>query len=310
MQITPVALDAIFINFNTLYQQAYERAAPWWSKVAMEVPSTSRENRYGWMKIIPRMREWVGERKINNLAGRSYTIENKDWELSVGVERNAIQDDQLGLFGPAIAMMGDQAARHPDDLLTTLIQSGVTALAFDGLPFFSASHPVDSDNTALGTYSNNFTTTPLNSANFQSVRAAMKAFKGEDNKPLRVDPRLLIVPPQLEATALQILNAEFTAPAAAFGQNAAGGYQTNVLKGSADLLVIPELANEPTTWYLADMSKPVKPFVYQSRKAPVFVSLTAPTDENLFYRKEFIYGIDSRDNVGYSLPFLCSRAIA
>lgn len=310
MQITPAVLDAIYINFNTIYQQAYERAAPWWSKVAMEVPSTTRENRYGWMKLLPRMREWIGERKVNNLVARGYTIENKDWEDTISVERNQIMDDTLGLFAPALAMMGEQAARHPDDLLTTLMQTGTSALCFDGLPYFSASHPVDSDNAALGTYSNLFTTTALSSANVQAVRAAMKSYKGEDNKPLRVEPKLLIVPPQLEATALQIANAEFTAPAAAFGQNAAGGFQTNVLKGSFDVLVIPELANEPTVWYFGDFAKPVKPFVYQNRMAPQFAALTAPTDENVFFRKEFLYGVDSRDNVGYSLPFLCARAIA
>lgn len=310
MQITPAILDAIFLSFNTQYQQAYDRAEPWWNKIAMEVPSTTRENRYGWMKLIPRMKEWVGERRINNLVARGYAIENKDWEVTIGISRNDIQDDQLGVYAPGVAMMGEQVRRHPDDLLTILLQSGTSLLGFDGLSFFNASHPVDTDNSALGTYSNNLTSTALTAPNFSSARAAMMAFKGEDNKPLAVRPSLLVVPPQLESAARQILNAEFIAPAAAFGMNAAGGYQTNVLKGSADLLVIPELANEATTWYLLDVTKPVKPFVYQNRKAPEFVALTSPTDENLFFRKEYIFGADSRDNVGYSLPFLAMRCIA
>lgn len=308
MILGPATIDAIFYNFRLDFQGAYDRAEPWWNKVASLVPSSGRENRYPWLKLMPRMREWIGERKLNNLVARGSTIVNKDWEASIEVDRNDIEDDQIGVYAPAVAMLGDQAKRWPDDIVVSLIQSGVTALAFDGQQYFNASHPIDSDQTGLGTYSNNFTTTALNASNYQTVRSAMMAYKGEDNKPLRVMPNLLVVPPQLEAAGRQILNADFIA--ASFGINAATGSQSNVLKGSADLLVVPELANEATTWYLLDVSKPVKPFIFQQRKAPALVSLVDPTSENVFMRKKFIFGVDSRGNAGFSLPFLAARAIA
>lgn len=308
MQINPSTLDAIYYGFRLDYQKAYERPTPWSDRLASLVPSTQRENRYAWMKMIPRLREWIGERKLNNLAGRGYTIVNKDWEASLEVDRNDIEDDAIGVYKPGVAMLGEQAKLWPDDLMTTLIQSGTTATAFDGQAYFSGSHPKDSDNTALGTYSNNFTSTALTHSNFQYVRSQMMSYVGEDNKPLRVNPGLALVPPALEGTIKQILNAEYIV--ATFGANAATGSQTNVLKGTADYLVIPELAGADTTWYLADVSKPVKPFVFQLRKSPQLVSLTDPTSENVFMRKKFIYGVDARGNAGFSLPFLCARCIA
>jgi phage major head subunit gpT-like protein len=50
-------------------------------------------------------------------------------------------------------------------------------------------------------------------------------------------PNLLLVPPSLEAQAREILQAQFI-----IGDPAAGGARTNVWQGTADLLVVPELA--------------------------------------------------------------------
>lgn len=310
MNITPSALDAIFYSFDKRFQQGYSRAAKWAAKVSTEVPSSSRSVRHAWLKWIPRLREWVGERKVNNAVARAYEVVNKPYELTEGVSKDDIEDDNIGVYGPLMEMMGQQAALWPEDLLKAAIQGGTSNLAFDGQAFFSTSHPVDTDDSSKGTYSNLMTTSALNASNFATARARMQAYVAEDGKPMAVMPNLLVVPPQLEETARQILQTTFIAPATAFGQNAANVVQENTLKGAADLLVVQDLADEADAWYLLDVSKPVKPFIFQLRKPPQFVSLTDPTSENVFYRKEFIYGVDSRGAAAYSFPFLALRGKA
>lgn len=54
-----------------------------------------------------------------------------------------------------------------------------------------------------------------------------------------------------------------------------------------------------TPWYLLDTSRALKPIIFQDRKKPNFVSKTAETDDNVFDRAEYVYGTDSRCNVGY-----------
>ena len=54
-------------------------------------------------------------------------------------------------------------------------------------------------------------------------------------------------------------------------------------------------------WYLMDMSRPIKPIILQVRQRPEFVSQDRPTDENVFMRKKFRYGVDDRKNVGFGL---------
>jgi phage major head subunit gpT-like protein len=310
MQITPAVIDAIFYNFSTVYQAAYDRIEPWYNKVSTEVPSTARENRYAWMRLLPRMRQWIGERKYLNIEAAAYTLANQDYELTVEVDRNDIMDDQLGVYGPTMSMMGEQAKRWGDDLVLSLLQNGSTNVAFDGQPFFSASHPTGQPGSSA-TYSN-YTASglALNAANYQTVRQTMLSYVGEDGKPLQIRPNLLVVPPQLESQARVILNADFIAPATAFGGNAASQMQSNVLKSSAELLVLPDLSTNATQWFLMDTTKPIKPFVFQLRKAPTMVPLTDPQSEPLFKRRKFVFGIDARGNAGYTLPFLCYAASA
>jgi phage major head subunit gpT-like protein len=312
MQITPAVIDAIFYSFSTLFQGSYESQQSWYSKVATDVPSSGRENRYAWMDRLPAMREWIGERQVQNAIARGVSIANKDFELTVEVDRNDVLDDQLGVYTPLVSSMGAQAKLWPDYLAADTLQAGKAAsnTCFDGQPYFNASHPVNPENTAAGTYSNLLTTSALTAANYLAARAAMMAFKGRDGKTLNVLPNLLIVPPQLEQAGRQILNADFIAPAAAVGMNAASAVQSNTLKGSAELLVVPQLANEGTVWYLADTTKAVKPLVFQLRKSPELIPFTNPSDPELFRRKKFVFGVDSRGNAGFTLPFLMIRSEA
>lgn len=55
------------------------------------------------------------------------------------------------------------------------------------------------------------------------------------------------------------------------------------------------------TWYLLDVSRAVKPFIFQDRQAAQFVTKTAITDESVFIKKKFQYGADSRNNAGFGL---------
>ncbi|WP_054007880.1 Mu-like prophage major head subunit gpT family protein [Cypionkella psychrotolerans] len=54
-----------------------------------------------------------------------------------------------------------------------------------------------------------------------------------------------------------------------------------------------------TPWFLMCTKQPVKPLLFQSRKAPEFVSRDKVTDDNVFDERMFKYGVDARYNVGY-----------
>ncbi|WP_439471334.1 Mu-like prophage major head subunit gpT family protein [Brevundimonas sp.] len=60
-------------------------------------------------------------------------------------------------------------------------------------------------------------------------------------------------------------------------------------------------------WYLVDLSKPLKPVLYQKRKAPTFAMVTDPEDSHVFKTGEFLMGSEARGGAGYTLWQLAHR---
>lgn len=307
MQVTPSGLSSIYFNLRLAFSEGFSRPPLWWKELAMEMPSTTAENRYAWMSRIPKLREWLGERLVHNVAANMSVIRNKDFEDTLGIDRNDIEDDNLGMFSGFAGALGEAAALWPQQILAAALKAGATAtvLGWDGQPFFNASHPVSVVGQVTGTYSNLFTSKALTPDNYEAVRASMMSYLGEDGQPLGIVPNALIVAPAKGPTARRIVEAEIVGQV--FGSNTAAAGVTNVNKGTARVIEIPELSDDPTTWYLADLTKGVKPLVWQIRQQPKFAQLTAPTDQNVFFHKKFLYGVDARGNAGVSLPFLMAK---
>lgn len=211
MVINQASLSAVYKGFKTIFNEAFQSVEPMYKKVAMIVPSTVREESYAWLGAFPKMREWVGERQIKNLSMHSYNIKNKDWEVSIEVDRNDVEDDGIGVYGPVMSELGRTAAVHPDELVFGLLAQGFTTVCYDGQYFFDTDHP------------------------------------------------------------------------------SGGGVVSNSGGGSG------------ASWYLLDVSRALKPLIFQSRRDVQFVSKDSPEDENVFMRKKFVYGVDRRDNAGFGL---------
>ncbi|MCG8436149.1 MAG: Mu-like prophage major head subunit gpT family protein [Gammaproteobacteria bacterium] len=139
--------------------------------------------------------------------------------MTISVDREDIEDDQFGIYGPLFQEMGMSTAAHPDQLGFGLLKSGFDGskgLAYDGQFFFDTDHPV------------------------------------------------------LDEAGNEISVA-----------NTDGGAGTG--------------------WYLMDLSRPMRPIIWQVRRNYDLVSLDKMDDENVFMRKEFLYGVDGRVNAGYGL---------
>jgi phage major head subunit gpT-like protein len=142
MIINKTSLAAIFNGFKTIFNQAFEGAPSDWEKVAMDVPSSTAQETYAWLGATTQFREWLGDRVIQNLKTHDYSIKNKRFENTVGVNRDDIDDDTIGVYRPFIANLGQDAKVHPDLLVFTLLKNGFTGLCYDGQYFFDSDHPV------------------------------------------------------------------------------------------------------------------------------------------------------------------------
>ncbi len=214
MNINQASLDAIRVGFQSNFQGGLDGVETEYGRIATTVPSSTKSNKFGWLGKIPGMREWIGERQIRGIAEHSYAIENRSYELTEAVDRNDIEDDNLGIYAPLMTAMGEAVGALPDELVFTALANGFTELCYDGQNFFDTDHPVLD---AKG--------------NPQSV------------------------------------------------SNTAGG--------------------AGTAWFVLDLTKPLKPIIFQERQAPQFVSKDNPADERVFMNRQFVYGADRRCSVGY-----------
>lgn len=148
--VTPTILSALNTGVKKHFQDGYKefRAKSFWDKVATLIPSTTASNTYGWLGDFPQLREWVGDRVIRDMKASGYSIENKLYEATLGVQRTQIEDDQYGHFAPVAASMGQEAAQHPDRLVQAVINAAGSSLCYDGQYFFDTDHPVYAMSTA------------------------------------------------------------------------------------------------------------------------------------------------------------------
>lgn len=135
-------LTTLFTAFKAAFQRGFAKAESQYKKIATVVPSTTGAEEYGWLGKFPKMREWIGDRVINGLAAHGYTIKNKNFELTVGVPRTSIEDDQYGIYSPMMEELGQAAEEQPDDLVFGLLKDGHIKLCYDGQNFFDTDHPV------------------------------------------------------------------------------------------------------------------------------------------------------------------------
>jgi phage major head subunit gpT-like protein len=207
-------LAILFRAFKTNFQKGFEEAQSLWDRVATLVPSGTETEDYGWLGNVPGMREWIGDRVINNLKQSDYSIRNKEFELTVGVKRTKIDDDSYGIYAPLMESLGYSAKTHPDELVFALLAAGFATLCYDGQYFFDVDHPVAQADGSTASVSN------------------MQAGAGNP-------------------------------------------------------------------WYLLATQRPLKPIIYQERKKPNFVTLIKDEDPNVFFKNQYVYGVDKRCNVGY-----------
>ena len=180
---------------------------------------------------------------MQSMGERSLTYKVETYEEGMQLNRQDIINDDLNGFMKYPASFGRAAARTIDKFFWDFINSNAT-LGFDGTSLFHADH------------NNLSTTTPLTAANLSLVKAKLRLQTGSKTADkLNLVGEYLIVPPTLEDTAYQIVNA-----------GALAGTSNNDANPHSRLkvLVVPWLTDSGAVatcdWYLAAGPSQVETF--------------------------------------------------
>lgn len=255
--------------------------------IATEVPSTSNSEKYGFLGDLPLVREWLGDKEAEAFEDYDYTIKNKDWEVTVPIDRNELEDDQMGAIRPRIAMMPQMIMMQRLEMLEDLLSEGTTNLAYDGAAFFS-SRAVN-DNLSVGTGA----TYDKIRTDIMSNTAAMYNFKSDKGRYFRFTPDTIVAPVEMaEAVLTAIMPAKSET-----AYNPAANQIKNViwLPGQTDT----------SDYYLLCTKFSLKPFILQVRKNPVPV-----LDDTMVKRnRKLLFSAEGRHNVGYGLYQMAIKVV-
>lgn len=149
MLINQASINALFTGFKAEFNSGFDSAESLYQQIATVINSSTSAETYAWLGQYPMLREWIGDRQLKNMSASGYVLTNKKFESSVAIPRDAIDDDQYGIYSPLFREMGFAARVHPDELVFALLAAAASTVCYDGKNFFDTTHPV-----GAGTVSN------------------------------------------------------------------------------------------------------------------------------------------------------------
>lgn len=283
------SIQGLFTSLKATFNKAFDGAPSDWEKTAMRVPSTGKIETYAWLSRFPKMRQWVGDKVVKALEAFKYSVTNLPWEATIAVMRDDIEDDQLGIYGTQAQEAGFSAKTWPDEIIADLKNNAFASECYDGQYFY------DTDHSVAGASVSNKGTAALSCATLTAANAsiglgmtAIESVKDDDGRPLGLIADTLEVPPALRSIGHVLCNSDKLSDDS-----------PNPFKGLT--LIVNSRLTSTTAWFLHVTKRPIKPFVYQDRKKPVFVSQTSPDSDDVFSRAEFKFSVEARGNGGYGL---------
>ncbi|EMK5463005.1 Mu-like prophage major head subunit gpT family protein [Vibrio cholerae] len=145
-------IEALTVGSNAAFTEGLGTVEPQWSMIASRVPSSGSGENYGWLKDLPGLAEWVGDRQLVELGSHGYAIPNVTYEASIKIKREDIEDDKIGKYAVLAKGWGRESAIFPDEHCFGLLALGFETLCYDGQNYFDTDHPVG--NEAADVFSN------------------------------------------------------------------------------------------------------------------------------------------------------------
>ena len=257
--INDATLQTLGKQLNAKWTAAFE-AAPQMqlNALATMYTSTAASNNYAFLEALGGWSEWNGARQFKDVASQQFEVLNKDYEMSIKMPKNQIEDDQMGMYVDLVPNMVQGWFKKQQSLIMSVLTSN--PVAYDGVALFSAAGRSYGDNTIA-----NYVTTALSATTFEAAYVAMMSYKDHADEPLAVRPDTLVVGPALAKTASDIIGNKFLGD----GETSATQIQNYYSSLGIRLVVSPYLIGTYANyWYLADTTDIVKGVLLQIRETP------------------------------------------
>lgn len=271
--ITQEFLTDFESNMSRLTENEYLRLSEdlWWSRVMKTRPSRSKREQIAWFiqtASIEPLGKTGGKMIYDKLAEKMVEYEHENFGKGLQLSVDQFEDlDGNGIDAATewSTQMGALMAYWPQQKAAELLMAGheSDSVSYDGVPFFSASHPSNPTISGGPTYANVFTgsaagvypgacpiddSIPIDTAraNLSKMFAYIRGLKMPNGiLPRKLKPSLLVVPPRMQERAVQLTSAKFIAQAASGGGAGSGDFEAVI---AAMNFQVPVIADELAGW--------------------------------------------------------------
>lgn len=204
----------------------------YWDELTEDISISKRKRIFNWVQTNAVLRKSAlgANRRYDDQADASAELTSENYEGSLEIGNNEYEDDELDHAAAWARDIAGYEALHPQILLVDLIAQGETLTSYDGVPYFSTTHPVlvGADE---GTNKNKWTGYPLTPAGLSALTRDIKSQLKTFNLPnAYIRPKRLWVNPQTEFPGQETLGAEIIGNLVADGVN---GSKSNLLAQQA-----------------------------------------------------------------------------
>jgi phage major head subunit gpT-like protein len=160
------------------------------------------------------------------------------------LKRKDVDDDQMGLVQEALDQLGLAAAMKREQDAASVFNNAFSSsfTGADGVSLCNASHPYGPDNT--GEVQDNTGTEALSYTAMKNARLNMRSWVDSQNNPLPRVGTMMLIPPELEDTAMEITGADRKPGTADNDASATQGFSYTVW----------DYMTDANNWFMLDMN--------------------------------------------------------
>lgn len=312
LQITTDLIRDLYTNVQTTFNKEFDarKVQVTYPGYSMIIKSTTLTENYPFFAPIGDAVEWLDERQTEELEGLRHSLTNKDWEKTIKIHRNELEDEQYGMIAHRVKGLGKVMARHPEKYVASLLNDHMDGTntdftdGFDGRALFSLTHT-----WTVGSYSTDQVNVRGNVGNegkidqvygYDNLKAgitAMQLFKNPWGEPMGFSPDTLVVAPDVQWDAAQILRStelNLAVPGTDAPLDIVYERGTmNPLAGRMRIVINKYLS--AGTGFMYESGASEQGILFQNRQDVRFSALTdIENSERAFMRKEYLFGADAR----------------
>jgi phage head maturation protease len=170
----------------------------------------------------------AGQMKLAQASDEKRSLSADTYAIATSLTRNDMVNDDLGALTQIMGRMGRGAALSLNEVIWGEFLDGNST-------YFQAATPGSGNALSL--------------SSLKSAATAFRKLKDSDGNPLAIPPRVLLVPPELELTAAELMTSNLL-----ISGNTSSQPSANVMAGRYRVVVSSYLTSATTWWLLSDAS--------------------------------------------------------